>query len=288
MKDVNAGSVVVALCRKDGSGLIIREAGSSRELSMYLENLSGIEDGDILLIRAGDSDKFSIEKRYTHRHVINRFIRELDRLHVRINYPPEVMREADRIILSPGMDDKDIEDYTALPFVTIDNDGSRDLDQAVYVERDGPGYRIWYAIADASYYVKPGSALFSESLKRGASFYLPSFTVPMLPPELSEGIISLNPDVKRRSLLFIMKIDGRGICLSTEIKRGVIISRGKLSYSGVQEFYDDPAAGSFHGREFEPSLLMLQEAGRLLAGQSAERGVISFERNELEAAIESS
>jgi len=69
---------------------------------------------------------------------------------------------------------------THLPFVTIDNTDSRDLDQAVYVEyvdtaADSSHQQatVYYALADASYYVKPGSALFKEAMRRGVTYYAP-------------------------------------------------------------------------------------------------------------------
>ncbi|HQO40843.1 MAG TPA: RNB domain-containing ribonuclease, partial [Spirochaetota bacterium] len=199
--------------------------------------------------------------------------------------PPEVAAEVDAIMSVNPADDPSLHDYTHLPFVTIDNEESRDLDQAVYVERHNDDYKIFYAIADACYFVRPGSALFSESLKRGASFYLPSFSVPMLPRELSEDIISLNAGVNRRALLFIMRIDSSGKAGGTEIKRCIIRSRAKLSYSGVQSFYDNPGQGPLYGQEYSGSLILLQQAGLLLAATSAGRGVINFERYELEVRI---
>src|SRR5215212_373325 len=116
-------------------------------------------------------------------------------------FPPEVEAEVDGFLAAPGLDDPALADRTALAFVTIDGPGTRDLDQAVHVEDTGAGFHLRYAIADASYYVRPGTALFEEALARGASFYLPGASVPMLPRALSEGLISLGPDVVRRALI---------------------------------------------------------------------------------------
>jgi len=190
------------------------------------------------------------------------------------------MKEVEQIIANPGTDETLLIDYTSLPFVTIDNDGSKDLDQAVYVEKTDSGYIIYYAIADASYYVKPGSALFRESIRRGASYYLPGFSVPMLPAELSEGIISLNEGVLRRSLVFIIEIDSMGSVISQKVHRSKILSRAKLTYSGVQDFYNCMGKSPLDKREYTSSLIYLQEAGRILSRKAEERGVINFDRFE--------
>ena len=132
---------------------------------------------------------------------------------------------------------------TAL-LVTIDGATSRDLDQAVQVEREGAGFLLRYALADAAYYVRPGTALFEEAVKRGASYYLPGFMIPMLPRALSEGIISLNPQVERRALVFEMHLDAAGKCQRTEVVRARVFSHAKLSFERAQAFYK--------GRENEP------------------------------------
>lgn len=154
------------------------------------------------------------------------------------DYPPAVLEETAACLESPGLFEDDLVDMTDLAFVTIDGPKTRDLDQALFVERQGEGYRALYAIADASYYVRPGSALFEDALLRGASYYLPGMSVPMLPRELSEGLISLNPDVDRRASVFSMTVDNKGQCTEAEVIRARIRSRGKLTFKQVEAFLD--------------------------------------------------
>lgn len=198
-------------------------------------------------------------------------------------YPPEVLSEAERCVRNPGLDDPGLQDLTDLPFVTIDNDDSRDLDQALFIaSTDRGGFRVDYALADASYYVRPGTALFREALRRGASYYLPGLAVPMLPPSLSEGIISLNPDVLRRAVVLRMSLDADGQLLGTEVVRARIRSRAKLSYNGVQRFHDDPASSPLSMQSYGESLLLLREVGELRIADAKARDVVSYNRTEAE------
>lgn len=167
-------------------------------------------------------------------------------------HPPEVMEEVDAWLREPGIDDSDLDDATELPMVTIDGPGTRDLDQALAIETTATGWVAHYAIADAAWYVRPGSALWDEALRRGASYYLPGMSVPMLPRALSEGLVSLGPRVDRRSMLFSMTIDRDGTCRSTSITRARVRSRAQLHFADAAEIIagrslpglDDGALGS--------------------------------------------
>lgn len=196
-------------------------------------------------------------------------------------YPSEVEAEATACVESPGLDNEQLEDLTHLPFVTIDNIGSRDLDQALYVTTSAEGFEVWYALADASHYVRPGSKLFEEALARGATYYLPSLAAPMLPPALSEGIISLNPEVQRRSVVLIMTIDEAGEGVGTRVIRAVIRSRAQLTYDEVQRFHDAPESSPLRDQEFTESLTLLREVGERRIAEARGRDVITYDRSEL-------
>ncbi|MBW2256564.1 MAG: RNB domain-containing ribonuclease, partial [Deltaproteobacteria bacterium] len=114
-------------------------------------------------------------------------------------YPPAALEEAAAWEADPGIDDPSLVDLTHLPFISIDEETSKDLDQALFIDGDDQGYTVWYAVADAAWFVRPGSALFAEAMRRAATFYLPGLVVPMLPRSLSEGLVSLNPGVDRRA-----------------------------------------------------------------------------------------
>jgi ribonuclease R len=195
-------------------------------------------------------------------------------------FPPAVRAEVAALVAEPGIDDDRLVDLTALPFVTIDGAGTRDLDQALHLARDGAELVVRYAIADAAHYVRPGSALFAEALARGASYYLPGLSVPMLPRALSEGVVSLNPEVERRAVVFETRLDGEGRIIATRLSRARIRSRAKLAYDEVQRFLDDPAMHPLRVAEAEPSVALLPVVGQLRLEEAGRRDVIAFRRAE--------
>lgn len=212
----------------------------------------------------------------------DRLLGILQRFELDPEHPPECLAEAAAHLAAPGFDDPALTDLEALPFVTIDNEDSKDLDQALYIAPDPDGadaHVVWYALADASYYVRPGSALFAESLRRGASYYLPDLVVPMLPRSLSEGLISLNPGVPRRALTFRVALDARGEVTAVSLVRARIRSQAKLSYHGVQRFWDgDP---TLDGQPFSASLRALAVVGQRRAALAEARHVVRYPRVEV-------
>ena len=198
--------------------------------------------------------------------------------------PDGVDDEVEAISANPGFDD-DVDDLEHLPFVTIDNPGSRDLDQALQVERTSAGWLVRYALADASFYVRPGTSLFEHALARGVTYYFPGFALPMLPRELSEGIVSLNERVPRRALLFETEVDREGAVLATTVRRVRIRSRAKLTYAGVQHYFEGQDPNPVAETEWEASLRAFSELGQRRIERARQRGMIEFERSETEVTV---
>ena len=202
-------------------------------------------------------------------------------------HSPAVMAEAAAAVADPGVDDPSLEDLTELAFITIDEVYSRDLDQALFLERRArSGFKVWYAIADPAWCVQPGSALFAEALARGATYYLPGLVIPMLPKELSEGTVSINPEVDRRAMVFEVDLDAEGRVERTRIRRARVRSRVKTSYDAVQAYYDGDAqlpggtTGELAAR-IAASLEVLAEVGNLRRARAEARGVVHFRRREV-------
>lgn len=193
--------------------------------------------------------------------------------------PAACEAEAAAWVADPGVDDPALEDLTHLAFATIDEPTSRDLDQAVFLEVVDGLPVVWYAIADASHYVRPGSALLEEAVARGATFYLPGLVAPMLPRALCEGQVSLNPGVPRRAVVLRMALDGGGRCVATDLSRARIVSRAKLSYAGVQAWVDGGALDA--PGEVRESLAHLAATGELRLREAESRDVLLLRRHEL-------
>jgi ribonuclease R len=197
---------------------------------------------------------------------------------VRPEHSAVVQAEADALARAPGIDDPELLDLTHLPFCTIDEYTSMDLDQALHVAPSGDGWLVHYAIADAAYFVRPGTALFADALRRGSSFYLPGLVSPMLPRVLSEDVVSLNADVDRRALVFRVALDRDGEVIDTVIQRARMRSRAKLAWEQVQAFYD---GGPPPLEELGASLEGLAAVGALRMTRAEERDVLRLRRREM-------
>ncbi len=180
-------------------------------------------------------------------------------------FPPGVLAEAGAVAASPPLPD---EDATDLPLVTLDPPGSRDLDQAVHLERDGEGYRVSYAIADVGAVVVPGGALDAEARRRGQTLYAPDRRTPLHPEVLSEGAASLLAGEVRAAALWTIRLGADGEVRAVDLRRARVRSRAQLAYPDVQAQAD---AGTLTG-----ALALLPELGRLLQEQAAARGAIEL------------
>jgi exoribonuclease R len=196
-------------------------------------------------------------------------------LDVTPDFPAEVEEAARRAAETPRLPDLD---RTDLPFVTIDPEGSMDLDQALYLERDGTGYVVYYAIADLAAFVEAGDPVDVAANRRGETLYGADSTVPLHPRVLSEGAASLLPDQVRPALLWTIKVDGTGEGTEVKVERARVRSTAKLDYHAVQKAVDDGTASE--------SLVALKEVGELRLEREAARGGISLPLPEQEVDVE--
>jgi ribonuclease R len=163
-------------------------------------------------------------------------------------FPHGALREAE-LASVPSLVGR--EDLRAIPFVTIDGADARDFDDAVWAEADNDpanpeGWRLIVAIADVSYYVRPGSSLDRAAYERGNSVYFPDRVVPMLPEALSNGLCSLRPNEDRACLAFQLWIDRNGALIRHRLTRGLMRSTARLTYEQVQNCHEgrtDDATG---------------------------------------------
>lgn len=131
------------------------------------------------------------------------------------------------------------EDLRRVPLVTIDGADARDFDDAVFAEpAPGGGFHLIVAIADVSWYVRPGAPLDEEAFRRGNSTYFPDRVVPMLPEALSNGLCSLVPHEDRACLAAHLWIDDEGRLTRYSITRALMRSAARLTYERVQAAKD--------------------------------------------------
>ncbi|ANI78970.1 ribonuclease R [Sphingobium sp. EP60837] len=144
------------------------------------------------------------------------------------------------------------EDLRHLPIVAIDPVDARDHDDAVWAAPDEDpanpgGYRAIVAIADVSYYVRPGSALDKEARKRGNSVYFPDLVVPMLPHQLSSDMCSLRAGQDRAAMACHLVVDASGKVTSWRFTRAIIRVAAVLAYEDAQAAIDGEKPLSFRG-----------------------------------------
>ncbi|MGO4104566.1 RNB domain-containing ribonuclease [Leifsonia sp. YAF41] len=129
-------------------------------------------------------------------------------------------------------------DLTHLHFVTIDPAGSTDLDQAMHIEAQDDGYRVFYAIADVPAFVVPGGALDAEARHRGQTIYAPDARIPLHPAAISEGAASLLAGQVRAAFVWELLLDVSGDVVSASVMRARIQSRQQFSYEEAQAAVD--------------------------------------------------
>ena len=154
-------------------------------------------------------------------------------------FPQPVIDEA--LQISQTIDEKNIAQRVDLrneEIFTIDGEDAKDLDDAVNVKKNDDGtYTLGVHIADVSYYVKSGSKLDKEAIKRGTSIYMMDRVIPMLPKELSNGICSLNENQDRFTISVIMKINEKGKVVESRIFKSVIKTTRRMNYHDVNDLF---------------------------------------------------
>jgi ribonuclease R len=182
----------------------------------------------------------------------------------------------------PEAEIKSRRDCRHLPFVTIDGEDARDFDDAVYCEALKNGqFKLMVAIADVSFYVRPGTHLDNEAYTRGTSIYFPGRVIPMLPEILSNELCSLKPNVDRLSMVADMLISHDGKLLSYEFYPAVIRSQARLTYNLVAEVLKNKAlTKEAPYQDFTPvwpHIFTLYDLYKLLYIAREARGALDFD-----------
>lgn len=206
-----------------------------------------------------------------------------------VEFPSDVLKEAANCF--DHVQDSEIcgrKDLRSLKTVTIDGETARDFDDAISVDRNKTGsWRLGVHIADVSHYVRPGGALDREAYLRGTSVYFPSRAIPMLPPELSNGICSLNPGVDRLAVTVFIDFDKTGKITGHKIHNSVIHSDYRMTYKEVKKIVvdKDPDLSARYA-DFVCEFQNMLDLSLLLRKRRLKEGGIDFDIPEAEIAID--
>ena len=200
-------------------------------------------------------------------------------------FPDEVLAEVEPLPVNPEPEliEKEIkggrQDLRDLLTITIDGEDAKDLDDAISIEelRNG-NFKLYVHIADVSNYVREDTALDEEAFRRATSVYLADRVIPMLPPKLSNGLCSLNPNVDRLAMTCEMYVDREGSTYEGKIYESVIRSDRRMSYNEVYRILTEPKDSDKD--EYGPIVKMLGEMKVLadcLKRMRERRGALNFE-----------
>ncbi|MCI5800940.1 MAG: ribonuclease R [Oscillospiraceae bacterium] len=165
---------------------------------------------------------------------------------------------------------------------TIDGADSKDLDDAISLEKREDGWRLGVHIADVSWYVRENTPLDRAAFDRGTSVYYAASVVPMLPVELSNGVCSLNPGEDRLAFSALLSLDQKGALKDFKFCKSVIRSRVKGVYSEVNRILageaDEPTLRKYAG--LEEMIFRMKELADLLSARRFARGGLDLESTE--------
>jgi ribonuclease R len=235
-----AAELVLGVVRRDGERFWLSPVDKRERRELAIADLKDAEAGDLVLCEVSGrpprvqarvdavlGDPFaprSFSLIAIHKHGL------------RAEFSREAIDEAHRVSTVPL---GEREDLTHLPIVAIDPEDARDHDDAIWAEPDGEGgWNAIVAIADVSFYVRPGSELDREARARGNSVYFPDRVVPMLPEELSADICSLKEGEDRAAMACHLKISKQGELKSWRFTRAKVRIAANIAYEDAQAAID--------------------------------------------------
>ncbi len=201
---------------------------------------------------------------------------------LREDFPARVEKDAERAS-ARGIQQNDLvgrRDFRDKIVVTIDGEDTRDIDDAISIERVGEDYLLGVHIADVTHYVPYRSPLDEEALERGTSVYFPDRVLPMLPKALSNGICSLNEGEDRLTLSCLMRVNKKGVVVESEIVEGVIRSTYRLTYTEVEKMLDGDAQTLAKFPLVSDMVPLFAELTRILQKMREKKGNISLDVKE--------
>ena len=156
----------------------------------------------------------------------------LHRFGIPHSFSEKVLAEIQKIAVSSALElpEAGRQDLRDLDLITIDGAATRDFDDALHLEKQGENFLVGIHISDVGYYVKPGTSIFAEALKRGTSIYFPEESVSMLPQPLAEEKLSLLKDQERPALSFLVLLSPAAEILRFNVVHSIVSVKEQLTY----------------------------------------------------------
>ena len=210
------------------------------------------------------------------------------------DFPPAVEQQLAGLRAKPAVQpgavqpSNDVRDMRSLLWSSIDNDTSRDLDQAEFAERVAGGIRLLIAIADVDDDVPAGTPIDQHAAIETTSVYTGVRTFPMLPEELSTGLTSLHENADRLSIVIQMVVAPDGSVTSGAVYRALVRNHAQLTYNGVGLWLEGTAQAPpkvAASADLQAQLKLQDEAARLLLDERQRMGALSLDRVEAEPIV---
>ena len=251
--------LVLGILHREGDRLWLKPVDKREKRDFAVSDAGEAEAGDLVLAeKSGRPPRISV--RVTERlgdpfQPRSFSLVAIHKYGIPDQFREETLEEADFAAGLPLFDPQGEgrEDLRDLPIVAIDPADARDHDDAVWAEPDGQGgFRAIVAIADVSYYVRPGSALDREARRRGNSVYFPDRVVPMLPERLSADVCSLKQGEDRAALACHLAIGKDGTITGWRFTRALVRIAANIAYEDAQAAIDGAAEHPLTGSALRP------------------------------------
>lgn len=201
---------------------------------------------------------------------------------VSLAFPSEVLNETKNLTCDINEELNYRTDLRNLITITIDGVSAKDLDDAISILKiNDDTYRIFVHIADVSYFVKPGSQLFEEALKRTTSIYPSNYVIPMLPQKLSNDLCSLNEGEDKLAKTVSIDINKDGEIIDFNIFNSIINSNFRMNYDSVNNFLINNVVENGY-ENYTELLNLMNNAAKILEKRRIKRGYLKFESSEYE------
>lgn len=275
----------VGLFNKKSDGTyFIKNDNLKNYLDIKLDNINNLVDGHKILIQI---DSYKKEKAFGHVIAIIGHINDIDsdilsvvyENGIKPDFDNQIIKDAESIKISPE-NIKARRSITDRDFITIDPSSSKDLDDAIFLAKEGNKYLLSVSIADVSSYVQYKSNLDNIAIERSTSIYLVDRVIPMLPHIISNDLCSLNQNEEKFTLTADMVINEQGEFEKIEIFPSIIISKNRFSYDEVNHYFETKEMKSNVDKKIYDQIDLCYKLHTILRKKMKKNGYINFDIKE--------